>query len=210
MEWIRRRPKVAAAAGGLAVLVVLTLVWLLARTPETKDDGPIAYPSGLPTETATRAPLKELPSATASPTTAAEARRATKKAFDQFGQSLAAGGGLSAGGGSGTLEMPGMQGGSVYKYLPKHRVTMRVTSEAPIGTIGYVVPTSLRNSSGVVKNVGTSWTLTTTAYGDPDYARLYMQAGARGFPVTCTITVDGKVTEKRSTEGPYGQLICQG
>lgn len=144
------------------------------------------------------------PSSSATPS-ADEIQKAAQDQFDKLGQGFSSGG-LS----SGQLNMPGLQGGSVYQYLPKHKVTMKVTSSAPIGTIGYVVPTSLKQSSGIVKNVGGSWSLTTTAYGDPDYAQLFMQADARGHIITCTITVDGKVTEKRSTEGPYARLICQG
>ncbi|RNL62182.1 hypothetical protein EFK50_10305 [Nocardioides marmoriginsengisoli] len=182
---------------------MLALLFLMLRNPDKPADEPIALPSGLPSQTPTREPLKELPTAAATPSTAAQVQAQTKKAFEQFGKGL-------TGGASGTIDMPGLQGGSIYKYLPKHKVTMRITSEAPIGTVGYVVPTSLKNSSGIVKNVGTSWSLTTTAYGDPDYAQLFMAAGSRGYPVYCTITVDGKVTEQRHTEGPYGQLICQG
>jgi hypothetical protein len=205
MEWIRRRPRVATAAGIAGTILVLALVVLLVRNPDKPaTEDPIALPSGLPTATATREPLKELPTAVSSPTTAAQVQAQTKKAFNEFGK------GLSSGLSSGTLDVPGLQGGSIYRYLPKHKITLRITSEAPIGTVGYVIPTSLRQSSGIVKNVGTSWNLTTTAYGDPDYAQLFMAAGGRGFPVTCTITVDGHVTEHRSTEGPYGQLICQG
>lgn len=200
MEWFRRRPKVAAASGVLAALLVLTLVWLLVRNTDKPAPEEPGVASGLPTAEPT---LAELPTPTADPSTAAEVQAAAQRAFAEFGRGLSSGQG-------GTFSMPGLAGGSIYQYLPKHTVTMRVTSEAPIGTIGYIVPTSLRNSSGVVKNVKTVWTLTTTAYGDPDYAQLFMQAGARGFPITCTITVDGKVTERRSTEGPYGQLICQG
>lgn len=206
MEWIQRNPKAAAAAGVLAALLTLTLVWLLVRhSDKPAAEEPSSFATGLlstPDPTLTALPED---TATAAPTSAAAVQAAAQKAFAQFGKGMGTGG-LS----SGQLDMPGLQGGSIYKYLPKHRVTMRVTSEAPIGTVGYVVPTSLRNSSGVVKNVGRSWALTTTAYGDPDYAQLFMQAGARGYPITCTISVDGRVTERRSTEGPYGQLICQG
>ena len=31
-----------------------------------------------------------------------------------------------------------------------------------------------------------------------------------GEPVTCVITINGKVTERRSTDGPYGRTMCQG
>jgi hypothetical protein len=206
MEWIRRRPRLATAAGIAATILVLAVVVLLVRNPDKPTEQPIAFPSGLPTASPTREPLQELPTAAAtpSPSTAAQVQAATKKAFNDLGK------GLTSGLSSGSIDVPGLQGGSIYKYLPKHKVTMRITSEAPIGTVGYVVPTSLKQSSGIVKNVGTSWSLTTTAYGDPDYAQLFMAAGNRGYPVTCTITVDGRVTEHRSTEGPYGQLICQG
>jgi hypothetical protein len=205
MEWFRRRPKAAAASGVVAALVVLTLVWLMVRDTDKPAAEEPGIAVGLPTPS-DQPTISDLPTATASaaPTSAAEVQAAAQRAFQQFGQ------GLANGGGGGTFTMPGLQGGSIYQSLPRHTVTMRITSEAPIGTIGYVVPTSLRNSSGVVKNVQRSWSLTTTAYGDPDYAQLFMQAGARGFPITCTITVDGKVTERRSTEGPYGQMICQG
>lgn len=207
MEWFRRRPKVAAATGVAAVLGVIALIVLMVGGNEKYDRNEPGVAVGLPSPTADPT-SGALPTPTASPepTTAAEVQRAAQRAFAEFGRGLSGSGGLT----SGEFSMPGLQGGSIYKYLPKHVVTMRITSEAPIGTIGYVVPTSLRHSSGVVKNVKNSWSLTTTAYGDPDYAQLFMQAGARGFPITCTITVDGKVTERRSTEGPYGQMICQG
>lgn len=188
----------AAAAGALATVVVLVLVWLMVRGTDKPQEEPIAFPSGLPTATSTGNPLEELPS------TAAEVQAKTKKAFEAFGK------GLSSGLTSGTLSIPGLQGGSLYENLPRHRVTLRASSAEPIGTVGYVVPTSYRNSSGIVKKVGRSWQISVIAYGDPDYAQLFLQAGALGAPVTCTITVDGKVTERRSTEGPYGQLICQG
>lgn len=206
MEWMSHRPKTAAAAGGVVLLLVLCLLWALLH----KSNPPSATePTSLGTPIAsapTRSPLQDLPTITpsASPTSLGGVTQQFNKALAQYNK------GLTSGLKSGTLNMPGLQGGSVYKYLPKHHVVMTISSQQPIGTVGYVVPTSLNNSSGVVKNVGTHWSLATTAYGDPDYAQLFMQAGARGFPVTCTITVDGRVTEHRSTEGPYGQLICQG
>ncbi len=201
MEWFRRRPKAAASAGVLAVLVTLTLIWLLVRDTDKPVPEEPGVAIGLPSPSAGPT-LKELPT----PSTAAEVQAAAQRAFDLFGKGLSGSGGST----SSEFNIPGLQGGSIYQYLPKHVVTMRVTSEAPIGTIGYIVPTSLRNSSGVVKKVQNSWGLTTTAYGDPDYAQLFVYAGPRGFPITCTITVDGRVTERRTTEGPYAQMICQG
>lgn len=205
MEWLSRRPKIAAATGGVAILLVLVVLYaLLHKGGSTTPPASLGEP--YPTNPSA-APVETLPTVTptATPTVfGGLTKKDQNKALASFGK------GFSSGLTSGTINMPGLQGGSVYKYLPKHHVVMTITSQAPIGTIGYVVPTSLHNSSGIVKNVGTFWSLATTAYGDPDYAQLYMQAGARGYPVTCTITVDGHVTEHRSTEGPYGQLICQG
>ena len=205
-DWMRAHPKLTAALGGVAALAVLMLVFVLAGSgdkPSSKE--PADFGAPLPTRP-TDSPIK-LPttSPSASPSTAAQVQAAAKNAFKQFGNGFSSGT-LP----SGSISMPGLQGGSVYKYLPKHRLTLRVTSEAPIGTVGYIVPTSLHENYGVVKNAGTSWSLTTTAYGDPDYAQVFIKAGARGYPITCTILVDGRVTEHRSTEGPYGQMVCQG
>jgi hypothetical protein len=205
-DWMRARPKLTAALAGLVGLAILTLVVVMVSSgnkPSSKE--PADFGAPLPTAPS-RSPVK-LPTTTptTSPSTAAQVQAASQRAFKNFGK------GFNSGGfGSGGINAPGLQGSSLYQYLPKHTILLRVTSEAPIGTVGYIVPTSLRRSSGIVKNVRNAWSLTTTVYGDPDYARLYMQAGARGFPITCTITVDGHVTEQRSTEGPYGQLICQG
>ncbi|MCW2855916.1 MAG: hypothetical protein JWR52_1531 [Marmoricola sp.] len=205
MEWIRHRPTLAKAAGGVAVLLVLVVLAVLLHK---SSPPPVSAPPAAPYPTQpTRAPVDALPTVSPSATPSTFSGLTSK----QYNSALANfGKGFSSGFTSGTLNMPGLQGGSVYRYLPKHHVVMTITSDQPIGTIGYEVPTSLHNSSGIVKNVGTHWSLATTAYGSPDYAQLFMQAGARGFPVTCTITVDGRVTEHRSTEGPYGQLICQG
>lgn len=191
MEWIQRNPKRAVGLAALSVLVVIVLVWVLSGGSRGQDDKamlggpPLATPTATPTRHLTLAPM---PSSTPS------------------GSSL----GIGGAGSSGAFNLEGFPGGSMYKNLPRHQVVLRVTSDAPIGTVGYVIPTSLKHSSGVVKNVGTRWSLTTPVYGKPDYARIWLQAGSRGYPITCVITVDGRETERRSTDGPYGQLICQG
>jgi len=204
-DWMRARPKLTAALAGVAALAVLMLVFVLSSNgdkPSSKE--PADFGAPLPT-VPTRKPVK-LPTTAASPSpsTAAQIQAAAHNALKN-------GNGFSSGGlSSGQLNMAGLQGGSIYKYLPKHTLTLRARSEAPIGTVGYIVPTSLHQTSGIVKNVKNSWSLTTTVYGDPDYAQIYLQAGARGYPITCIISVDGHVTEQRATEGPYGQLVCQG
>ena len=195
MEWIRRNPKASVALVAIATLTVVSLVWVLGRsTPASSDK---ATTLALPSPTSTRAPLR-LPlasSASAAPTTGAS------------GQPL---GGKAGSVEASMMHLKGIQGGSIDQTLPRHQLVLEATSEDKIGTVGYIVPTSLRENYGLVKNVGRTWRLTTTVYGDPDYAQLFLQAGYRGFPITCTITVDGRVTERRSTEGPYGQLMCQG
>ncbi|MBO9522604.1 MAG: hypothetical protein J7518_13785 [Nocardioidaceae bacterium] len=206
MEWIRYHPKTAAVGAALVTVLVIVLVTMMVSKPSPEEP---AFSSPLPTATPT-APLSELPTVTPS---AKPAKKPTGSAEKQFAQALAGlqgkgGGGAATGG---TLQMQGLQGGSMYKYLPKHHIVLRATSQAPLGTIGYIMPTSLNESSGIVKNYqGHSWSISSTVYGNPDYAQIYLQAGSRGYPITCTITVDGKVTEQRSTEGPYGQMVCQG
>ncbi|MBD8607719.1 hypothetical protein IFT73_12720 [Aeromicrobium sp. CFBP 8757] len=106
--------------------------------------------------------------------------------------------------------LTGLGGEGGVKGLPKMRITLSMTSAAPIAYVGYIVPTSLDSSTGTVESPGTSWSMTTIGYGPPDYAQLFSIAGPAGIPVTCTITVNGEVTEQRTTTGPYDQMFCQG
>lgn len=105
---------------------------------------------------------------------------------------------------------PGFPGEGGTAGLTPRRVDMSASSSGKIGIVGYVVPTSRDDSHAVVKGVGSSWARSTNAYGDPDYARVFVQSGFEGTPVTCTIRVDGVVRDRRTTEGPYGQAMCQG
>jgi hypothetical protein len=112
--------------------------------------------------------------------------------------------------GAGMPDLKGLDGKGGILGLPREKVVLSMTSAAPIAYVGYIVPTSLDTSTGTVTSPGTSWSLTTIGYGPPDYAQLFSLAGPAGVPVTCTITVNGKVTETRTTSGPYDQLFCQG
>ncbi|MCZ4497509.1 MAG: hypothetical protein JWQ74_62 [Marmoricola sp.] len=179
------------------------LIAVLVRTP-SKPAEPLSLGPVLPSATASARPA--LPEVTPTPSPTSLSSADALKAYQDQLKALGSGGSAS----SGEFGIPGIQGGSVYNSASKHRIDLRVTSEEPIGTVGYVVPTSLKKSRGVAKNVGRSWSLTTYGYGDPKYAELFLQAGARGFPITCVIKIDGKVTERRSTDGPYGALICVG
>ncbi len=93
---------------------------------------------------------------------------------------------------------------------PRHKLVLSATSTAPIGEVGYLVPTSPHHSYGAAKHVGDHWVLRTTVTGKPYYAAVFLQAGATGAPITCTITLDGKVIDQRSTSGPYGRQVCLG
>lgn len=105
---------------------------------------------------------------------------------------------------------PGISGDSEIFSLPKHTLTIRLTAPQALGLVAYVIPTSTDHPQGSHVESGRTWSLTTTVYGNPDYAVVYLQAGAGGKPETCEITVDGRVTERRSTDGPYSTMWCQG
>ncbi len=106
--------------------------------------------------------------------------------------------------------LPGLSGSGGTRSLRPRVIRLTATSTEPIGVVGYFIPTSRDRSGGTAQGVGRSWSLTTRVYGSPDYAQMFLQAGPSGAAITCTITVDGKVTERRSSSGPYGQLFCQG
>lgn len=99
-------------------------------------------------------------------------------------------------------------GGSGLTITGEHTLVARVTSAAPIGEIGYLAPTSPDISYGTAKNVGKSWTVHTTVTGKPKYAIIWIYAGKSGTPVTCSISIDGKVRSHETTSGPYGRQIC--
>lgn len=141
------------------------------------------------------------PSQTATPTTAKKDKK--KRKVDSAEQA-----GLN-GQFPGLGTQPGLAGSGRSDSLPAHRFTIRLTSPNAIGWTGYVIPTS-KDPKGSAFVKGNTWTLTTTVYGPPDYGVVFIQAGPDGRPATCEITVDGRVTERRSTRGPYGTLWCQG
>lgn len=206
MDWIRRSPKTAAVAGVVAVVAVLALVYLMASS------------SGGTPGARTIDDLSDQPSATAEPTLGlpSVSPSASAKPTNGAGSGTGLGGlkGLSPGGGpikSGNVDLPGLPGGTAYQYASRHRITLKVTSQGPIGTIGYYIPYSPDKQSGTLMNVGTSWSLRTVSYGDPDYARIYLRAGGNpAIRITCTISVDGRVVTQETTDGPYALLICQG
>jgi hypothetical protein len=189
MDWIRRDPKVAVVLSALAVLCVVIMVWGVTGAPGSSGSAATLGTPVLATPTATPARLLDgMPT----PSGPASAERG-------------AGAGMSTYTGRSVL-----QGHSLSESIPRHRVVLSLTSSQKIPFVIYNVPTSRDHSAGQGIDLGSSWSLTTTAYGKPDYARIITRAGPEGVPITCTITVDGQVAARLTTEGPWGKILCQG
>jgi len=105
---------------------------------------------------------------------------------------------------------PGIDGNGDYTHLPKHTLTIRMSTAGQLGTVAWIIPTSVENHEGTTVVRGGTWSLTTTVYGNPNYAVVFAQQGRTDQPVTCTITVDGRVTERRSTGEAYSAMWCEG
>jgi hypothetical protein len=104
----------------------------------------------------------------------------------------------------------GGAGGPGLAIAGPHTMVAHVESSEPISVIGYLSPTSPDLTYGTAKNVGTSWTVHTTVSGRPKYAILWIYGAQDGARVTCSITIDGTVVDRKSTKGPYGRQICLG
>ena len=105
---------------------------------------------------------------------------------------------------------PGLQGAGDYSQLPKHHLTVTMSTKGVLGTVAWIIPTSVENHEGTAVVRSGSWSLSTTVYGNPDYAVVFAQQGRVDQPTTCVITVDGRVTERRSTKGAYSAMWCEG
>jgi hypothetical protein len=94
--------------------------------------------------------------------------------------------------------------------VQRHRVVLSLRSPHNLPFVVYNIPTSRDHQSGKRTDLAESWSLATTVYGKPDYAQLFTWTGPEGYPITCTITVDGHVTARLTTHGPWGKIFCQG
>lgn len=112
--------------------------------------------------------------------------------------------------GQSQLAPSGFDGKGSNSSLTPHKLTVRITSASSVGLVAWIIPTSTTNSKGTATTSKTSWSMTTTVHGRPDYAAVFAQAGPSGVPVTCELSIDGRVTERRSTKGPYGSMWCLG
>lgn len=178
-------------ASVIILVIVGSFLFLRPGSPESAidpDAGSQDESSAVPTP----------PEPSASPTGTA-ASGGTTEAADLFG------------GHTGNLGVPpGMQGNGDYTQLPKHTLTVRVSTAGQLGTVAWIIPTSVENERGAVKVLDNTWSLTTTVYGNPDYAVVFAQQGRVDQPTTCVVTVDGRVTERRSTKGAYSAMWCEG
>jgi len=91
-----------------------------------------------------------------------------------------------------------------------HEVTVSASSAGPMPVIGYLVPTGMGSAYGSVGGHRSPWSLHEQALGSGYLAAIFIQAGRAGLPVTCTVTVDGKVTSSETTSGGYGRAVCLG
>ena len=189
MGWPRRNVKRVSAVA--AVLAVLTCVGLFVRAYQ--QAGPSHDEAAGPTGSAAPA----TPSPSPSPSAASGAARAN--AFDPNALSLP----------PYTITPPAAPG-FAFATPAEHRIVLAASSRHAIGRVGYLAPTSPDHPSGDVKHVGRQWAVHTTVTGSPYYALVFVQAGADGTPITCSITLDGKVLSRKSTSGAYGRQVCVG
>jgi hypothetical protein len=179
-----RRRKIVAAV--LACALVAFVLWVRWSSREEPAGALPAMP--LPAEP-TPTPTPTLPPGTPAPAAASRGDR-PPAGFGQISTGLA-GEGRSA-------------------DIGEHRVVLRAWSRKPMAFTAWFVPTRPGAKRGGTRLPGRSWTMTTTAFGGPDYAQLYLQTDVTGEPVHCSITVDGRLTDRRTTKGPYGTIMCQG
>jgi len=91
-----------------------------------------------------------------------------------------------------------------------HVVTVEVDSLTHIPFVGYLVPTGLGSAYDTIKPRGSHWSMSEKALGKGYLAAIFIQSGKTGVPVTCTVLVDGKVTNTETTAGSYGRSVCLG
>jgi hypothetical protein len=178
------------AVWALATPVLVALVWGVCGGPRGSGGGPDAAPLAVPTTTPGRF-LTGVPTPEDAPQTGSRLPR-------------------PAGTATGTSVHDALRQYAAAHATPRHRVVLSLRSPHKLPFVVYNIPTSRDHRSGKVTELGESWSVATYVYGSPDYAQLFTWAGPEGYPITCTITVDGRVTARHTTRGPWGKLYCQG
>ncbi len=112
-------------------------------------------------------------------------------------------------GGGPTITLGANDGGGIkLNNKNQHHLVAHVTSSDPIYAVGWLIPTSLNHAYGKDMSPGRSFTIDTMVTGRPYYSLLWVYAGKSGAPVTCTISIDGKVKSRQTTQGAYGRQVC--
>lgn len=92
-----------------------------------------------------------------------------------------------------------------------HELTIAASSLAgKMPVLGYLVPTGMGSAYGSLNGQRQSWSYHEQALGPGYLAAIFVQTGKLGIPITCTVTVDGKVTSHETASGAYGRAICLG
>jgi hypothetical protein len=191
MEWIQRNPKKAVALSALLVLCLIALVWALSGSSDDSSDSSTLGGPALATPTTTPSQhLTVLPTPSGIPTSVG----GVMQGLDSSGN-----GAFTKSFGSGSS-----------KSLPKHHVVVKAVSDGQMMGVGWWIPFADGERKGGEKGPGKTFDHGDTTYGDADLARVLAYGGPTSKRTTCMIIVDGKVTEKQTAKGPYGQVFCQG
>jgi hypothetical protein len=91
-----------------------------------------------------------------------------------------------------------------------HNVVISASSAEAITLVGFLVPTGLKEPYGTVQPHSRSWSEAQQASGSGYLAAVFVQTGRSGVPITCRVSVDGKVTNVETTSGSYGRAVCLG
>jgi hypothetical protein len=191
MEWIQRNPKKAVALSALLVLCLIALVWALSGSGDDSSDSPTLGGPALATPTTTPSQhLTVLPTPSGIPTSVG----GVMQGLDSSGN-----GAFTKSFGTGSS-----------KSLPKHHVVVKAVSDGQMMGVGWWIPFADGERKGGEKGPGRTFDHGDTTYGDADLARILAYGGPTSKTTSCMILVDGKVTERQTAKGPYGQVFCQG
>ena len=199
MRWVRRNPGKTAGVSALLVVVVAVLLHGALEGSMTPADAPGAVPLATPTTTPSA-------SLTTAPTPVPTHTDAPLEATASAPAPAAAGGPVTVG----RSKFDGLKGRSRSQSIPSHHIVLSLWSDHKLPFVIYNIPTSRDHPGGQSTDLGKSWSLSTTVYGKPDYAQLFTRSGFEGYPITCQITVDGRVTARLTSDGPWGKIFCQG
>ena len=189
MEWIQRNPKKAVALSALLVLSVIMIIWGTSGGSGSPSSEPTLGPLATPTVTPSDA-LTVLPTPSSVPTT-------VEGLMEGLSPSSAGSFGKSTVGGSS-------------KSLPRHHVTVSATSDGAMMGVGWWIPFADGKRTGADQSGSKTFRHSDTTYGDADLARVLAYGGPYSKKTSCSITVDGKVTIRKTAKGPYGEVFCQG